>query len=239
MELKVALIGYGKMGKEIEKLLPGNCKINLIIDNLSDWQSKGDLLLQTDVAIEFSTPDSAWENCKRCFEIGIPVVTGTTGWNNQLETLLSMAHSKSASFIHGSNFSIGANLFFSVNQYLAALMNHQEQYGISISETHHLAKIDKPSGTAVTLTELILKEIDRKKGWLLSQEEDQKIPVYAYREEDVTGIHEVCYTSKEDEILLRHKANNRQGFALGAIKAAQWLVNNPGVYDFKNIFHLI
>lgn len=239
MELKVALIGYGKMGREIEKLLPDNCKINLIIDNPSDWQSKEGLLGQMDVAIEFSTPDSAWENCMRCFDANVPVITGTTGWNNQLETLLSIAHSKSASFIHGSNFSIGANLFFSVNQYLASLMNLQEQYNVSVSETHHLAKIDMPSGTAVTLTELILKEIDRKDGWLLSKEEDRKIPVYAHREEDITGIHEVRYTSNEDHIILQHKANNRQGFALGAIKAAQWLVNNPGIYDFKNIFHLI
>ncbi|MDL2309084.1 4-hydroxy-tetrahydrodipicolinate reductase [Bacteroidales bacterium OttesenSCG-928-B11] len=237
--MKLALVGYGKMGKEIERNLPENCKISVIIDNPEDWENKESLLKTVDVAIEFSTPSAAFDNCKRCVELGIPVVSGTTGWNEQIDKFLQYSFAQSASFIHGSNFSIGANLFFSVNQYFAKLINSQEQYNVSIKETHHTAKLDKPSGTAVTVTNLIIEELERKDGWLLDQNAPGKIPVYALREENVTGIHEVCYSSEEDEITIAHQARNRKGFALGAIKAAQWLLQNPGVYNFKDIFHLI
>ncbi|MDR2979639.1 MAG: 4-hydroxy-tetrahydrodipicolinate reductase [Bacteroidales bacterium] len=239
MKLNLALIGYGKMGKEIEKMSPAFGQITAIIDQPSDWESNENLLKTADVAIEFSIPAAAFDNCKRCLELGIPVITGTTGWQDQLDELLDFACSRSVSFIHGSNFSIGANLFFTINQYLAKRMNTQEQYEISVMETHHTAKFDKPSGTAVTLTELIIQEINRKDGWILNAADSGKIPIFAHRKEGVTGIHEVSYSSAEDDIVIRHQAKNRQGFVTGALKAAQWLVKNPGVYDFKDIFHLI
>lgn len=238
-KLNIALLGYGKMGREIEQLFPSHCQISLIIDNEKDWELNGGKLEKMDVAIEFSQPDTAYTNCKRCLAAGVPIVSGTTGWDEQRKELLKLKYLQSPSFVYGSNFSIGANLFFSVNQYLADLMNRQKQYNVSVSEIHHTAKKDKPSGTAVTLAELILHEIDRKKGWELDAEKEDIISVYADREEDITGIHEVCYYSEEDRMLLRHQANNRRGFAMGAIKAAQWLVENPGIYNFKDIYHLI
>jgi 4-hydroxy-tetrahydrodipicolinate reductase len=237
---KIAIIGYGKMGKEIERILiQQNHSITAIIDNQSDWETMFSDFLNSDVAIEFSTPESAIDNFKRCFENNIPLVAGTTGWFDQLPDMINLCSDTSKSFIYGSNFSIGANLFFKINEYAAKLINGQPQYDVIIEETHHLTKKDIPSGTAITTANIILEQIDRKNGWELNGQNAQNITIKANRVENVPGTHNVHYFSYADSINIEHIANNRSGLATGAVNAALWLINNKGIYDFKNIFHLV
>jgi Dihydrodipicolinate reductase len=235
---KIAIIGYGKMGKEIEQILLATPHtISAIIDNQADWESQHQVFLQSDVAIEFSTPTTAYLNCLQCIQNNIPVITGTTGWDKELEKLLS--ENSTASFIYGSNYSIGANLFFKINKELALLMNQQSQYEVSINETHHTAKKDIPSGTAVSLAKIILSNLERKNSWVSEQEEEGALSIYSHRIENVPGIHQIDYKSEEDTISILHTAHGRKGFASGAVKAALWLLQHPGVHHFQEIFHLI
>ena len=235
---KITIIGYGKMGKEIEQLLNATGHtISAIIDNQSDWENQRNALLQSDVAIEFSTPATAYYNCLQCIQNNIPVVTGTTGWDKELKKLL--AENETASFIYGSNYSIGANLFFKLNKELALLMNQQNQYEVKINETHHTEKKDIPSGTAVSLAKIILANLERKDRWIADQEEERTLSIYSHRIENVPGIHQINYESEEDTISILHTAHGRKGFASGAVKAALWLLQNPGNYNFQEIFHLI
>lgn len=237
---KIAIIGYGKMGKEIEQILiRQNHSISAIIDNESDWEVKFADFLKSDVAIEFSTPESAIENFKRCFDNKIPLVTGTTGWFDRLPEVIKLCSKNCNAFIYGSNFSIGANLFFKINEFAAKLMNVQSQYEVSIEETHHVTKLDAPSGTAITTANLILRELKRKKGWELDSQNPDTISIKANRVENVPGTHSVHYASFADTLNIEHIAHNRSGLAMGAVNAALWLIQNKGVYDFKNIFHLV
>lgn len=238
--LSVAIIGYGKMGKEIETVLNEfHHDISVIIDRPEDWDRFDTRLRESDVAIEFSTPETAFENCKKCIEKHIPVVTGTTGWKEKLDNLLGLAENHESSLIYGSNFSIGANIFFMINKILAHTMDSQPQYDVSIEEIHHKAKKDAPSGTAISIAEIILEEIRRKKDWTLCPESESNLSINAIRTGDVTGIHKVEYNSIEDTIELKHTAKSRKGFAWGAVKAAMWLKDHPGRYDFKDIFHYL
>ena len=235
--MKVTIIGYGKMGKEIEKiLLRAGHEVLATIDNDQEWTERQDAFLRSDVAIEFSTPQTVIGNLNRCFEHHIPVVSGTTGWQDQREAVIARCKAEGGSLVYGSNFSIGANLFFAINSLMAKMMNEQSQYEVSIDETHHITKKDAPSGTAITTAQLILAPLQRKHGWKLGEAPADEIAVRAHRVGDAAGIHTVTYTSDEDKIEITHTANSRLGFAQGAVKAAAWLVKNPGIYEFKDIF---
>lgn len=235
--MKVTIIGYGKMGKEIEKiLLRAGHEVLATIDNDQEWTERMDKFLRSDVAIEFSTPQTVIGNLNRCFEHHIPVVSGTTGWQDQREAVIARCKAQGGSLVYGSNFSIGANLFFAINSLMAKMMNEQSQYDVSIDETHHITKKDAPSGTAITTAQLLLAELQRKHGWKLGDAAADEIAVRAHRVGDAAGIHTVTYTSDEDRIEITHTANSRLGFAQGAVKAAAWLVKNPGIYEFKDIF---
>lgn len=235
--MKVTIIGYGKMGKEIEKiLLRAGHEVLATIDNDQEWTERMDKFLQSNVAIEFSTPQTVIGNLNRCFEHHIPVVSGTTGWQDQREAVIARCKAEGGSLVYGSNFSIGANLFFAINSLMAKMMNEQSQYDVSIDETHHITKKDAPSGTAITTAQLLLAELQRKHGWKLGDAAADEIAIRAHRVGDAAGIHTVTYTSDEDRIEITHTANSRLGFAQGAVKAAAWLVKNPGIYEFKDIF---
>jgi len=225
--MKLGIIGYGKMGKAIERLAPlYDFQNTVIIDNEQDWLNKEKELTTCDVAIEFSTPQAVLSNLSKCFEAGIPVVSGTTGWKEQQDFFLKQWHNKSLSFVYGSNFSIGANIFLKINEWLAQQMNRHPQYKASIEETHHLHKKDAPSGTALTIQQTILSQFDPQ----------ITIPITSYREGEVVGDHIVAYESPEDIIQIKHSALTRDAFAHGALKAAVWLSKHPGVYAFEEVF---
>jgi len=225
--MKLGIIGYGKMGKAIERLAPQYGFSNfVIIDNEEDLLIKQDELTNCDVAIEFSTPQSVLFNLSKCFDADIPVVCGTTGWDAQKEAFLKQWQNKPISFIYGSNFSIGANLFFKLNEWLAQQVKMQPQYAVSIEETHHIHKKDAPSGTALTIKKTLLSQLDHL----------TEIPVKSHREGEVVGEHLVNYESTEDIIQVKHTALSRDVFAHGALKAAVWLCKHPGVYAFENVF---
>ncbi|MEG2071396.1 MAG: 4-hydroxy-tetrahydrodipicolinate reductase, partial [Bacteroidales bacterium] len=207
-----------------------------VINREEDWEKQFDSFLSSDAAIEFSTPGSAISNFYRCFDHQIPLISGTTGWYGQMEQVLEKCKNSSNTFIYGSNFSIGANIFFKMNEMLASLMNQQEQYEVTVEETHHITKKDAPSGTAITLAQSIISQLDRKKSWQLSESSTSEIvSIKANRIADISGIHKVVYSSEEDVIELKHTAHHRAGFAQGAVKAALWLIQHPGIYNFKDI----
>jgi len=228
--MKLSIIGYGKMGKAIERLAPQYGFYNtVIIDNEEDWTEKQGALKDCVAAIEFSTPQSVLSNLSKCFELQIPVISGTTGWGDKKEDFLKLWHNKPVSFIYGSNFSIGANIFFKLNKYLAQQMKLQAQYAVSIEETHHIHKKDAPSGTALTIEKDILSQLDNQ----------TNIPIISYREGEVVGEHLVNYKSGEDIIQIKHCAFNRDLFAHGALKAVVWLLKHPGIYAFEDIFDVL
>ena len=233
------MAGWGTRSKRHRQNILKKTSPLFRISNKIDWKNKFSDFLSSDVAIEFSTPESAIDNFKLCFENNIPLVSGTTGWFDQLPAMIKICSNSSNSFIYGSNFSIGANLFFKINEYAAKLMNGQPQYEVTIEETHHVTKIDAPSGTAITTANIILEQLDRKSGWELNGQNSQNISIKANRVENVPGTHAVHYSSYADSINIEHIANNRSGLATGAVNAALWLINNKGIYDFKNIFQLV
>ncbi len=232
--MKIALLGYGKMGKVIEKIaLERGHEIVLkksIADNFSGLES-------ADVAIDFSVPDSAMCNIITCFDTNIPVVCGTTGWLENYDQILKACHKKNGSFIYASNFSLGVNVFFELNDYLAKMMAKLNQYQISIEEIHHTQKLDAPSGTAISLAKAIIENTGYK-NWSLENATKDEILIDAKRIENVPGTHSVFYDSKVDQIEIKHTAHNRDGFALGAIIAAEWLVGKKGVYTMKDVLSL-
>lgn len=236
--IKVSILGYGKMGKEIEKIaIREGMSIVAKIDNEDDWSSQYNAFKTSDVAIEFSTPATVVQNLSRCFEAGIPVVCGTTGWTKVEKDIIEKCAKTSNSMVYGSNFSIGANIFFKINEVMAELMNKQSQYDVMIEETHHIAKKDAPSGTAISIANIILNQIDRKKDWKLDDNSDESsINVIAHRLGDETGTHSVKYESDADCITLCHKTYNRAIFAQGAVRAARWLTKNTGIHQFSEIF---
>ncbi|MDC1109244.1 4-hydroxy-tetrahydrodipicolinate reductase [Flavobacteriaceae bacterium] len=228
--MKIGIIGYGKMGKAIEKVAidrghlisfkTNNCDINLIND--------------VDVTIEFSTPESAFTNIKNCIDTNVPVVSGTTGWLEDLDDIKKLCDKKNGSFLYASNFSLGANLFFELNKKLAHLMSDKNQYKTSIDETHHIHKLDRPSGTAITLADDIISN-SRYKNWELDSSSKDKININSSREKEVNGVHKVVYSSENDIISIKHEALNRNGFALGAVISAEWLVNKKGCFSISDM----
>ncbi|MEG2336285.1 MAG: 4-hydroxy-tetrahydrodipicolinate reductase [Bacteroidales bacterium] len=232
---KIVLIGYGRMGKEVEKvaLKRGHC-IVAKIDKEEDWVLEANNLKIADLAIEFSTPLTVVKNIEKCFAINLPVVVGTTAWNADLPRIEHLCQEKKQSLFHASNFSIGVYMFFALNRTLAKMMNTQEQYNVQMEEIHHIHKLDKPSGTAISLAEIVIEELDRIRTWSLDDGLGD-LHIKALRKEAVVGVHELVYESDEDRILVRHEAKSRSGFALGAVMAAEWLIGKTGCFSMKDM----
>ncbi|GAB5399753.1 MAG: 4-hydroxy-tetrahydrodipicolinate reductase [Aureisphaera sp.] len=232
--MKIALLGYGKMGKTIERLALE--KGHSVVYTLS---SKGETgkLEDADCAIEFSVPNTAVANISKCLRYNIPVVSGTTGWLDSYEEVLKLCETSNGSFIYASNFSIGVNLFFGVNEYLAKLMRPWKDYQPSIEEIHHTQKLDAPSGTAISIAEGILKNSDLEH-WKLDGNPEKELAIAAKRIDDVKGTHSVQYQSSIDTITITHEAHTRDGFAMGAILAAEWLLDKKGVFTMKDVLNL-
>ena len=230
--MKIALLGYGKMGKTIEQIATQRGhEIVLKIDNP---QTDYDITL-ADIAIEFSTPQSAYQNITHSLSQGVPVVAGTTGWLAHYDEAVKVCEEHHTAFLYASNFSVGVNIFFALNKTLAKLMAPQHNYNVYIEEIHHTQKLDAPSGTAITLAEGIIAETD-KTAWQLGATADEKtIPIEAKRIGTTPGTHIITYESEVDTIEIKHTAHNRTGFALGAVIAAEWLVNKKGVHTMQEV----
>lgn len=232
--MKIAILGYGKMGKTIEKL--ASEKGHSIVFKSSSDSFEGNFE-DAEAAIEFSSPESAVKNISKALEAGIPVVSGTTGWLDKYDEMVKLCEKRNGSFIYASNFSIGVNLFFSINEYAAKLMASWKEYNVSIEEIHHLQKKDAPSGTAITIAEEILKH-SKKETWKLDSFEDNSLSITAKREEDVKGTHIVSYESAIDTISLKHEAHSRDGFVMGAIMAAEFLKDKKGIFTMKDVLSI-
>jgi 4-hydroxy-tetrahydrodipicolinate reductase len=235
--MKIALIGYGKMGREIELIAldRGHQVVSRIDLNTND--SFNDEAFQSaDVAIEFTRPESAYDNYLNCFQYNIPVVSGTTGWLDKMEHIKNQCKEGNQTFFYASNFSLGVNIFFELNQHLARIMNQMKEYNVSMEEVHHTQKLDAPSGTAITLAEDLIQAIDRKTGWVNDTTSDgTQIPIRSIREGQVPGIHQVKYESDIDEITIHHSAKNRKGFALGAVLAAELTQSKKGFLGMSDL----
>ena len=232
--MKIALLGYGKMGKVIEKIaLERGHEIVLKKDHDSTFAG----IENADVAIDFSVPDSAVVNISECLNNGIPVISGTTGWLTDYPKMVELCNAKNGSFIYGSNFSLGVNVFFELNEYLAKMMANLKQYNVSMEEIHHTQKLDAPSGTAITLAEGVIKHTDYA-NWTLETPISNEIHIEAKRIESVPGTHSIFYDSEVDQIEIKHTAHSREGFALGAVIAAEWLIGKKGVFTMKDVLGL-
>jgi 4-hydroxy-tetrahydrodipicolinate reductase len=229
--MKIALLGYGKMGKVIERIaLERGHEIVL----KKDHDTPFDGLKNADVAIDFSVPNSAVANISECLNNGIPVISGTTGWLTNYPKMVQLCEEKNGSFIYGSNFSLGVNVFFELNEYLAKMMANLKQYNVSMEEIHHTQKLDAPSGTAITLADGIIKNTNYA-NWTLETPISNEIHIDAKRIENVPGTHSIFYDSEVDQIEIKHTAHSREGFALGAVVAAEWLVGKKGVFTMKDV----
>lgn len=232
--MKIALLGYGKMGKVIERIaLERGHEIVLKKDQNNTFEG----LLNADVAIDFSVPDSAVDNISECLNNGIPVISGTTGWLADYPKMVQLCEEKNGSFIYASNFSLGVNVFFELNEYLAKMMTNLKQYNVSMEEIHHTQKLDAPSGTAITLAEGVIMHTDYT-NWTLETPISNEIHIEAKRIENVPGTHSIFYDSEVDQIEIKHTAHSREGFALGAVVAAEWLVGKKGVFNMKDVLGL-
>ncbi|MFA5245110.1 MAG: 4-hydroxy-tetrahydrodipicolinate reductase [Pedobacter sp.] len=243
--MKIAILGYGKMGRIIEQFAferGHEVVLKVNIDNTADLNIAN--LRLADVAIDFSTPDSVLSNIDLCFTAGVPIVVGTTGWYAKLQEIKDKCVAGNNTLMYASNFSVGVNVFFFVNKILAKIMNRYPQYEVQVEEIHHTEKLDSPSGTAMTIAEGILEELDRKNEWvneLIGSEEQvvakpEQLLIESHRIEEVPGTHTVIYSSEVDDIEFKHKAHSRSGFALGAVIAAEWLENKTGFYNINDMF---
>ena len=233
--MNIALLGYGKMGKVIERIAleRGHHIAFKSGRNTTDID-----LSKVDVAIDFSIPSAAVNNITTCFNNNIPVISGTTGWLADYDKMVDLCNQQNGAFIYGSNFSLGVNVFFELNNYLAKMMNSLKQYDISLEEIHHTQKLDAPSGTAISLAEGIINNSDKTAWKLNNTDNNNEIPIVAKRVDDVPGTHTIDYTSEIDSIKIEHIAHNRNGFALGAVIAAEWIINKKGVFTMKDVLGL-
>ena len=238
--MKIALLGYGRMGKEIEKIaLSRNHEIVLKIDINNIDELSVENLQFSDVAIDFSIPSGAFANIMKCFEAGTPIVSGTTGWMDKFEEIIDICKNQHKSFFYASNYSIGVNIFFHLNKKLARLMNKIPDYDVSIEEIHHIHKLDAPSGTAITLANDILQQIERKKDWKLnSPGEKDSMSISVKREDEVPGTHSINYDSEVDAIEIKHTAKSRKGFAFGAVLAAEYIQDKKGFHCMDDLLKL-
>lgn len=234
--MNIALIGYGKMGKEIEKIaLKRNHTIVLKVDvDNKDTVTAADFK-KADVAIEFTTPHTVLGNIKKCFDADVPIVVGTTGWYENFDKIKSEALKGNKTLFYATNYSLGVNLFFKVNKYLAELMNKYPDYEVSMEEIHHIHKLDKPSGTAITLAEQVITKLDRKTKWSIDSVASDILFIEDKREGEVPGTHIIKYHSAVDDIEIMHKAHNRQGFALGSVIAAEFVKGKKGVFNMEDV----
>ncbi|MGY4386350.1 4-hydroxy-tetrahydrodipicolinate reductase [Pedobacter sp. UYP24] len=244
--MKIALLGYGKMGQIIERFAEDRgheIVLKITVDNKEDLTESN--LRMADVAIDFSTPDAALDNIYACFAANLPVVVGTTGWYGQLQEVKNECLNSNNTLLYGSNFSIGVNIFFYMNKVLAKLMNNFPAYEVQVEEIHHTQKLDSPSGTAMTIAEGVIDNLDRKTEWVNELvgtpfEEvikKEQLLIESHRIENIPGTHTVVYSSEVDEIEFKHTAHSRSGFALGAIVAAEWLEHRQGFYNITDIFN--
>jgi 4-hydroxy-tetrahydrodipicolinate reductase len=238
--MRIALIGYGKMGHMIEEIATQRGhEVVLKIDISNQQEFNREKISKANVAIEFTGPDSAFENVMKCLEFGTPVVSGSTGWNNKLEEARSFCRENNGSFLHTSNFSIGVNIFFEINTFLAKLMASQPEYNVMMREIHHTQKKDAPSGTAVTLAEQILSNLPRKKNWINEPEKNnEELSIISERIDPAAGTHYVKYSSEVDDIEIIHTAHSRKGFALGAVLAAEYISDKKGIFSMKDVLHI-
>ena len=235
--MKIALLGYGKMGKTIDQLAQAaghQVVLRIDVDNNADLNAGS--LSGVDVAIEFTRPESAFQNIVTCLENGVPIVCGTTGWLDRLEEAKQLVEKYQGGLFYASNYSIGVNIFFALNRYLAAIMNKYDQYEVQMEEVHHTQKLDAPSGTAITLAEGILAELARKANWINEPTtQPTQLPIISKRIDKVPGTHEISYESSVDTITITHTAHSREGFARGALAAAEWLVGKIGFYGMEDM----
>ncbi|MBV7267867.1 4-hydroxy-tetrahydrodipicolinate reductase [Winogradskyella luteola] len=232
--MRIALLGYGRMGKSIESIaLERHHTITLkATSNTTVFDFSN-----TDVAIDFSLPSTAISNIKKALDAGIPIISGTTGWLEDYDTIVDYCSSKNGTFLYASNFSLGVNIFFEINNKLSQLMAKVDGYTTQIEEIHHTKKLDAPSGTAITLAEQIIGNSDYK-NWTLGEAQKDEIHIEAKRIPEVPGTHEITYNSKIDSINIKHTAHNRQGFALGAVIAAEWIANKKGVFTMRDVLNI-
>ncbi len=238
--MRIALIGYGKMGKAIEEVaVQRGHQIVLKIDQPNLHEFTKENMANADVAIEFTSPHSAYDNVKKCLEFGVPVVCGSTGWTDRLEELKNYCQNNNGAFVYSSNYSVGVNIFFEVNKKLAALMSPHHDYEVILEEIHHTAKKDAPSGTAITLAEDILKQIQRKKHWVNDLSDNpEDLEIISQRIDPTPGTHSVKYSSVIDNIEIIHTAHNRTGFATGSVIAAEFLSGRKGFFTMKDVLGL-
>ena len=233
--MNLTIIGYGKMGKEIEKIAlerGHNVKYKIDAENADQLETA---LKNTDVAIEFTQPDVVENNMQTAFKVQTPIVVGTTGWNDKEERLIDECKVSNSGLFYASNFSIGVNIFFEINRYLAKIMNGFEDYEPSLVETHHIHKKDAPSGTAISLANIVVNELDRKNNWKLNQTGKDILSITAKRENEVPGTHQLIYENDIDKIEFSHIAKGRKGFAFGAVLAAEFMVGKKGVFTIKDL----
>ncbi len=232
--MNIGIIGYGKMGKMIEKLAKSrNHTIGAIIDE-PNWNPKK--ISGLDVVIDFTNPQSAVQNIENCFEENVPIVVGTTGWYKDYDHIIKLCQDKKGTLFTATNFSIGVNIFWHINKVLANVMNQYNDYNTTINEVHHTEKLDSPSGTAISTAEILIKELDRYSMWIEGKQNNQEtIAIHASRKKNVPGTHVVKYENDIDEITFSHQAKNRNGFALGAILAAEFLKGKTGVYNMNDL----
>lgn len=227
------------MGKEIETIaLERGHEIVLKIKKENASEITGDKLKEADVVIEFSTPDTVIENINKCMDAGVPVVVGTTGWYDHFEAIRENCLQKNAALFYASNFSLGVNIFFKVNSYLASIMNRYPDYEISMEEIHHIHKLDKPSGTAISLANQIIEKVERKTKWSIEDKSDEVVYIKDIREGEVPGTHIIRYNSAIDDIEIMHKAHNRKGFALGAVLAAEFIAGKKGIFTMNDLLSI-
>lgn len=232
--MRIALFGYGRMGKMIEQAALNR---NHTIVAKIDIDTKEIDFSSFDVAIDFSMPTAAYDNITKCLENNVPIISGTTGWLENYDKAVSLCKEKEGAFIYASNFSLGVNVFFELNEYLAKMMKNLKQYNVSMEEIHHTQKLDAPSGTAITLAEGVINNSDYTK-WKLEESGENQIPITAKRIEAVPGTHTVAYNSAIDSIDIKHTAHNREGFALGAVIAAEWILGKKGNFTMRDVLNL-
>ncbi|MGY3053889.1 4-hydroxy-tetrahydrodipicolinate reductase [Pedobacter sp. UYEF25] len=243
--MKIALLGFGKMGQLIEQIAQQRgheIVLRISIDNPFDLTNEN--LQKADVAIDFSTPDAVLKNIYACFDANLPLVVGTTGWYGKLQEVKNDCDKSNSTMLYGSNFSIGVNLFFKLNKFLAKLMNEYPAYDVQLEETHHTQKLDAPSGTAITLAEGIIENVDRKNEWVnqltdvpaVVSPKINQLLIESNRVNNIPGTHAIVYSSEVDDIAITHTAHSRSGFALGAVISAEWLQNRNGFFNVADIF---
>ncbi len=232
--MKIALLGYGRMGKEIEKIAISRGHEIVIRKDVNDIIN----INLADVAIDFSVPFAAFDNISNCINNNVPVISGTTGWLDKYHDAVALCKEKNSAFIYASNYSLGVNIFFELNKQLAKMMSNLEDYNISMEEIHHTKKLDAPSGTAITLAEGIIENTSKENWKLDDKTSAENIPIVAKRIPNVPGTHTVWYDSEVDSIEIKHTAHSRKGFALGAVVAAEWIIGKKGVFSMKDVLNI-